>query len=721
MRVFCHKRRSGYILMLLFVVLALPGILGCDNLFDPHGAGCRDTGTETDTEGGLPEDNQELLGWTEETHGDEAPSDYATVFDETSVKRIDIVFQSEYWQALFDNMTELYGEFGERGGFGFGDRDRPEGDADQPPGMPPGMGEEMTAACEGKQAEDSCVATMGGNEMDGICTHVPMIEEGLICIPESFRDMDGPPGGGMDMMESQSPDYQPCTVNFEGRTWKHVGMRFKGNSSLMSSWGGGNYKLPFRLDFDEFEDDYPEIDNQRFFGFDRLTFSSGWSDDSLIREKVVADIFRESGVPAARTAFYRVYIDTGEGPVYFGLYTMVEDPNGPMLGEQFGDDDGNLYKPSGIGATFSEFSQESLIKKTNEDKADWSDVRALFDALHADRSDAAAWREGLEAVFDVNGFLNYLAINTVVTNWDTYGRMSHNYYLYADPDDGLLHWIPWDNNMALSNGMMGGDVTSMDLSSIKESWPLIRFLMDDPVYRATYRLFVNETINGAFNAEKTEARFRAAHAMVAPYAVGPEGEQEGYTLLSSAEGFEQELDRMIAFADQRRTAATQFLEDEGFSSSPIVIDEIHYHPAIDQDQDEDDYEFIELTNTSPQSIDLSGYRFASGIDFTFPEGASIAAGEYLLICKNAKIYAGKVDQVFEWESGKLSNRSESLQLNDKKGTIADYVRYADGGYWPEDADGNGASLELQRNTAVNSLAENWKAETSGGSPGLPNE
>jgi len=139
------------------------------------------------------------------------------------------------------------------------------------------------------------------------------------------------------------------------------------------------------------------------------------------------------------------------------------------------------------------------------------------------------------------------------------------------------------------------------------------------------------------------------------------------------------------------------------------------------DQDENDYEFIELTNTSPQSIDLSGYRFTSGIDFKFPEGASIAAGEYLLLCKNADIYAGKADQVFEWKSGKLSNNGEGLQLNDKNGIIADYVRYADGGYWPEDADGNGASLELQQNTAANSLAENWKATTNGGSPGRSNK
>ena len=41
----------------------------------------------------------------------------------------------------------------------------------------------------------------------------------------------------------------------------------------------------------------------------------------------------------------------------------------------------------------------------------------------------ATWRANLETVFDTDVFLKYLAVNTVVQNWDTYGRMTHNYYL----------------------------------------------------------------------------------------------------------------------------------------------------------------------------------------------------------------------------------------------------------------------------------------------------
>ena len=123
----------------------------------------------------------------------------------------------------------------------------------------------------------------------------------------------------------------PCTVEFEGRTWRNVGIRFKGNSSLSSTWGRGVYKLPFRLDFDELEDRFPEVAKQRFLGFKSLSLTNGFSDPSLIRDKVMADLFREGGVRAARTGFVRLYVDRGQGPEYFGLYSMAEVPGKAML------------------------------------------------------------------------------------------------------------------------------------------------------------------------------------------------------------------------------------------------------------------------------------------------------------------------------------------------------------------------------------------------------
>jgi len=382
------------------------------------------------------------------------------------------------------------------------------------------------------------------------------------------------PGAILDLPD---PIYRPCTFMFEGRTWWRVGVRFKGQSTLAFAWGMGIMKLPFRFDMDEFEDDYPEVQNQRFYGFKELSLANNFSDNSLLREKVAADVFREADVPAPQTAFYRLFIDYGEGPIYFGLYTMVEVPREPMLESQFGDSGGNLYKAVlGAGATWAVYDPSSFEKKTNEDENDWSDLEALFTALHAPRTDPATWRAGLEAVFDVDGFLRWLAVNTVIQNWDTYGNMAQNYYLYLDPSDRLLHWIPSDNNMAfLSSGGPGLALPlslCLDATRVGDGWPLIRYLIDDPVYYPIYVSEVNDTIEGAFAVARQQDRLQDAHELISPYVMGPEGEQEGYTF-TSPNAFEAELGVLLSHVENRREAALQFLAD-GTCTEPGTDDKV---------------------------------------------------------------------------------------------------------------------------------------------------
>jgi hypothetical protein len=320
--------------------------------------------------------------------------------------------------------------------------------------------------------------------------------------------------------------------------------------------------LPFRLEFDEFEDDYPEIKNQRFYGFKKLSLSSNWSDNSLLREKLTADIFREAGVPAARTAFYRLYIDHGEGATYFGLYTLVEIPHKPMLETQFSESGGNLYKPTGDGATFAVYDESSYDKETNEDEGDFSDIRALYDALHADRTDAEAWRAGLEATLNVPGFMRWLAVNTVIQNWDTYGKMSQNYYLYNDPATGLLNWIPWDNNMALTDsGMMMWGTLSLALTEVNDRWPLIRYLMDDPVYHEMYVDEVEAVAANVFYPERMHSIYTAGKDLIQRYVIGEEGEIEGYTFINSDDAFNQAVTDLKEHVQERYDAAMAFVEE----------------------------------------------------------------------------------------------------------------------------------------------------------------
>lgn len=365
------------------------------------------------------------------------------------------------------------------------------------------------------------------------------------------------------LVDEDDPIFVPAEVFYNGTQWYRVGIRFKGNSSLQTSWQQGILKLALKLDFDEFEDDYPQIKNQRFYGFKKFSLKNNFDDESMLREKVAADVFKDAGLAVSHTGFYTLYIDHGDGPEYFGLYTLVEEVDDTLIDTQFSSDEGNLYKPEDDGAMFVEgsFNQDDFEKKTNEDDEDWSDIEALFSALHDDTytSDPATWRTNLEAVFDVDVFLKYLAVNGIIQNWDTYGRMPHNYYLYNNPETSKLTWIPWDNNEAFQDGKQGGAL-ALNFSDLNSSsWPLISKLYADDVYRERYNEYLLEVISDAFETNKMQAKYNTYSALIEPYATT---EVSGYTFLESTSDFYNAVDTLLEHAEDRATAVDNYLDTQ---------------------------------------------------------------------------------------------------------------------------------------------------------------
>lgn len=369
-----------------------------------------------------------------------------------------------------------------------------------------------------------------------------------------------------DYDELSSPAYFPATVTYGGRVWNDVGMRWKGHASLMGAYRNGVKKLSFALNFDRFEDVKSEVFGQRFWGFNKLSFSNGYNDPSLLRDKTAADIFRNAGVPAARSSFAAVYIDVGDGlgPTYHGLYTIIEDPADKMMKTQLGDGagGGNLYKPFGDPARWASLAeygapqiQQYFEKQTNEEASDWSDVIAAITALHADRTvDPSTWRANFEAVFNVSAFLKALAVNQVIGNWDAYGCMHHNYLLYGNPlDNNRLLWMPWDLNEALLEKTSAGcppagsvlldEITYGDPAdpnnTVDTNWPLVRFLLADPVYRPEYLQALQAVLDTAFNVADLTAKIQADHDLVSPWVLGPTATETGR--YQAAGGFDVSL------------------------------------------------------------------------------------------------------------------------------------------------------------------------------------
>jgi len=355
-----------------------------------------------------------------------------------------------------------------------------------------------------------------------------------------------------------TPAAVPCSFRFNGREWYKAGIRYKGNSSLKECVRRNTKKYSFKLDFDEFEDMFPEINDQRFFGFRQLNLSNGFDDMSLMREKTASDLFRKFGIPSARTAFCELWIDYGSGSKYFGLYTLVEEVDDTVIDTQF-EGGGNLYKPEGPPATFAKGTYNILKygKKSNLEQNDFTDIRALYDIINSSlrTTDHQSWKAGLENIFAVPHFLKWLAANSVIQNWDTYGKMSHNYYLYNDPATGTLTWIPWDNNESLRPGKEGGAL-SLSLSEVTEGWPLIRYLIDDDPYNDLYRSYTASFIQYPFSVSSFDEVIDNQALLIRKYV---QAEVSGYTFLPSATVFEQAVADLKQNLRNRHDAVNAFL------------------------------------------------------------------------------------------------------------------------------------------------------------------
>ena len=365
---------------------------------------------------------------------------------------------------------------------------------------------------------------------------------------------------GIEGLTSFDPVWVSGSFYFNDKEWYEVGIRFKGNSSLQNTYRSGNNKFSFKIDFDQFEDDYPAIENQRFYGFKQLNLKNNYDDKSLMREKVASDLFLDFGLVSPQTAFCEVYVDNGSGSQYFGVYTLVEEVDDTVLESQFGDESGNLYKPDGTAASFASgsFNESEMEKKNNEELEDYSDVYALYTVLNSsDRtSNTEQWKTNLENVLDVDVFLKWLAANTAMQNWDTYGKMTHNYYLYNNPVDGLLCWIPWDNNEALQNGKQGGAL-SLSLSEVGSGWPLISYLIDVPGYKQKYEAYLQQFVDEVFVPETMVQLYSEYYDLLKEYAYA---EVSGFSFLESDSDFDSAVSTLKSHVQSRNNEVASYLQ-----------------------------------------------------------------------------------------------------------------------------------------------------------------
>ncbi|MBN2410557.1 carbohydrate-binding protein [candidate division KSB1 bacterium] len=134
-----------------------------------------------------------------------------------------------------------------------------------------------------------------------------------------------------------------------------------------------------------------------------------------------------------------------------------------------------------------------------------------------------------------------------------------------------------------------------------------------------------------------------------------------------------------------------FLTDENLHA--VKMTELHYHPLDEGQISGREYEFLELKNTGSVSVNLTNAGFINGIDYTFPGGSTLAAGDFFVIASNEtefeKRYKFKPDGEF---TGQLDNGGERIVLVNATGDTIINMRYNDRTPWPVLPDSLGYSL-----------------------------
>jgi hypothetical protein len=115
----------------------------------------------------------------------------------------------------------------------------------------------------------------------------------------------------------------------------------------------------------------------------------------------------------------------------------------------------------------------------------------------------------------------------------------------------------------------------------------------------------------------------------------------------------------------------------------IVISELMYHPTGTPEPLGE--EFIELTNTGDEAVDISGWKINRGINFTIPNATVVTPGGYLVLAANrAALLArtpGALNIVEGGWNGRLSNSGENVRLVNVADETIDQVDYTSEGDW----------------------------------------
>ena len=182
------------------------------------------------------------------------------------------------------------------------------------------------------------------------------------------------------------------------------------------------------------------VKGQKFHGLDKLSLNNSVQDPTLCNERLARQLFLEAGVPTPRATHARVTLNGRS----LGLYVLVEGYNRRFLRGHFEDDSGNLYDGG-----FVRDIEGPMDVNSGDLPEDQSELDRLNEALEL--SDLGERELRLREILDLDRFLNHLAMDVILVNWDGYHLNRNNFRLFSDRSRSKLVFMPHGLDQLLEN------------------------------------------------------------------------------------------------------------------------------------------------------------------------------------------------------------------------------------------------------------------------------
>jgi hypothetical protein len=241
----------------------------------------------------------------------------------------------------------------------------------------------------------------------------------------------------------------PATMTVDGRTYREVGVGFRGASSYRMVPEGYKRSLNISVDYAN--------EKQDLGSYNSLNLLNANNDPTFLRALLYTEISRRL-VPTPKMNFMRVVIN-GEN---WGVYLNAQQFNGDFVREEFKASEGARWKAPGsprgragleyLGDNAASYKQiyEIKSKDTPESWAALIQLTRVLNETPADKLEAA-----LAPILDIDGALRFMAVEVALVNTDGYWTRASDYNLYLDPA-GRFHVIPHDVNEGMGGGGGGG-------------------------------------------------------------------------------------------------------------------------------------------------------------------------------------------------------------------------------------------------------------------------